>query len=299
MPASAILPASVNDYLAHLHHERHLATLTLAHYQRDLTEFCTFCEHQQLLLTDVNAKDIRAFIAEKHRGGLSGTSLRRKLSAIRGLYRYLLREKLLTSNPAELVQAPKSKNRIPQVMDVDQTVQLLEQTPNDPLEIRDQAMLELFYSCGLRLAELISLRLQDLNIADNSIRVCGKGGKTRLLPIGRYARQSLERWLVQRENIARSEATTVFVSRRGWALTARAVQKRLQRWAVRHENNGKLHPHLLRHCFASHLLESSSDLRAVQELLGHSDIRTTQIYTHLDFQHLAKVYDAAHPRAKK
>jgi integrase/recombinase XerC len=187
---------------------------------------------------------------------------------------------------------------LPGTLDVDQVAGLLDCFPADILEVRDHAMLELLYSSGLRLAELVSLQLKDLDLPDASVRVSGKGNKTRLLPVGSQACKVLQHWLWQRSTLAKPEEDAVFVSRLGYALTPRAVQQRFVRWALRQGVPEHLHPHLLRHSFASHLLESSGDLRAVQELLGHADINTTQIYTHLDFQHLAKVYDAAHPRAK-
>lgn len=287
-------------YLAHLAQERCLAVLTIEHYRRDLDAFVAFYETQRL--SDWNAvtvQHIRAFIAEGHRAGLSGRSLQRRLSALRGFFQYLIREGRIEQNPAQLVRAPKSLRSLPRTLDADQAARLLDQAPQDVLEARDHAMLELFYSSGLRLAELVKLRLNDLDLADASVRVTGKGGKTRLLPVGRYARSALERWLELRSQLAAADEATLFVGRRGQALTPRAVQRRLSRWALKYGAEAHLHPHLLRHSFASHLLESSGDLRAVQELLGHADIATTQIYTHLDFQHLAKVYDAAHPRAKR
>lgn len=287
-------------YLTHLSQERCLSKLTVTHYRRDLETFAVFCQKQELIdWQQITVKHIRTFIAEQHRRGLSGRSLQRCLSAIRGFFDFLIRENQLTANPAKTVRAPKSPRRLPSTLDVDQTIQLLNQTPKGNLEMRDHAMWELLYSAGLRLAELISLQLQDLDLKDRSVRVKGKGGKTRLLPVGRQACESLQRWLTQRSQLAKSDENRVFVSRFGRGLTARAVQQRLARWALHYGASYPVHPHLLRHAFASHLLESSGDLRAVQELLGHADIRTTQIYTHLDFQHLADVYDAAHPRARK
>lgn len=287
-------------YIAHLSQQCRLATLTVDNYRRDLKAFAEFCTAQGLTAwEEVTVQHVRAFVAQRHREGLSGRSLQRALSTLRGFFNYLVREGLTGHNPAQLVRAPKTPRKLPHALDVDQVMQLLDGTPQTGLEVRDQAMLELFYSSGLRLAELVSLRLRDLDLADASVRVVGKGSKTRLAPIGSSARQALERWLPLRETLAQVDEDAVFVGRRGRRLTPRAVQLRLARWALRHQAESRLHPHMLRHSFASHLLESSGDLRAVQELLGHADISTTQIYTHLDFQHLAKVYDAAHPRAKK
>ena len=286
-------------YLAHLRDERRLATHTVDSYRRDLLEFDAFCANYNINLVQVTAKEVRTFIVERHRHGLKGRSLQRKLAALRGLFHYLIREGVVAHNPAQLVQAPKSPPRLPAVPDVDQTVSLLEHTSADILELRDHAILELLYSSGLRLSELTTLRLADLDLNADIVRVTGKGSKVRLAPIGQYAHRALSRWLGRRGELAKAETQAVFVGRRGRALTPRAVQLRCKRWVQRHSVDIELHPHLLRHAFASHLLESSGDLRAVQELLGHADISTTQIYTHLDFQHLAQVYDAAHPRARK
>jgi integrase/recombinase XerC len=288
-------------YLAHLAGERRLANHTVASYRRDLMSLLEFCERQAVMAWEnLTVQQMRAFVAEKHRGGLSGRSLQRLLSAVRGFFRYLVREELLNHNPAQVVSTPKSPRRLPRALDVDQTARLLNEAPgNEALELRDHAILELFYSSGLRVSELVALRLEDLDLADATVRVTGKGAKIRVVPVGAKARQVLRRWLGARKALARPDERAVFVGRRGRVLTPRAVQLRLERWAVRHGVDHPLYPHLLRHSFASHLLESSGDLRAVQELLGHADIGTTQIYTHLDFQHLAKVYDAAHPRAKK
>lgn len=292
--------ASLDLYFTHLSQERCLSKLTVTHYRRDLETFAAFCQKKELQnWQQITVKHIRAFIAERHRQGLGGRSLQRCLSAMRGFLDFLIRENQLTVNPAKTIRAPKSPRRLPVTLDVDQTTQLLDQTPKDKLEVRDHAMWELLYSAGLRLAELVSLRLEDLDLKDRSVRVRGKGNKTRLLPVGRQACQCLQDWLTQRSQWAKPDEDRVFVSRLGRGLTPRAVQQRLTRWGLCYGTGYPVHPHLLRHAFASHLLESSGDLRAVQELLGHADIRTTQIYTHLDFQHLADVYDAAHPRAKR
>lgn len=290
----------MEKFLLHLAQERRLSPHTVVNYRRDLEAFQAFCDRQGIAGWEaVTVPHIRAFIAADHRAGLGGRSLQRRLSAIRSFFHYLIREGRVAANPALAVRAPKAERPLPQVLDVDQTMQLLDQPPQDALEVRDHAMLELLYSAGLRLAELVSLRLPDLDLEDACVRVTGKGDKTRLAPVGRCARTALANWLAQRAALAPPAETALFVSRQGRPLTPRSVQKRLTRWALKHGADRPLHPHLLRHSFASHLLESSGDLRAVQELLGHADISTTQIYTHLDFQQLAKVYDAAHPRAKK
>lgn len=288
-------------YLARLGSVRRLSAHTIAGYRRDLAVLLDFCAGRDLKAwEEVAVSHIRAFVAEQHRCGLSGRSLQRRLSTIRGFFRFLMEEGYpVVVNPAQAVRAPRSPRRLPATLDTDQLAQLLDQSPENTLDVRDHAMLELFYSSGLRLAELVSLRLEDLDLADASIRVTGKGNKTRLVPVGRKALAALTHWLKCRVGLAQSDEPAVFVSRFGGAMTARAVQQRLARWGLCHGAEGHLHPHLLRHSFASHLLESSGDLRAVQELLGHADLSTTQVYTHLDFQHLAKVYDATHPRAKK
>jgi integrase/recombinase XerC len=218
---------------------------------------------------------------------------------LRSLFRYLLREAVVAHNPVQGVRAPKSKKRLPTTLSAESLGGMLDTEATDPLEIRDLAILELFYSSGLRLAELVSLDLGQFERSDHTLVVTGKGAKTRQLPVGRQALDAVQRWLRVRAHLAQPEEQALFVSQRGQRISARAVQARVARWATTRGAPQHLHPHMLRHSFASHLLESSGDLRAVQELLGHADITTTQIYTHLDFQHLAQVYDDAHPRAKK
>jgi integrase/recombinase XerC len=221
------------------------------------------------------------------------------LSATRAFYRYLIGEGVAQYNPAEGVQAPKSPKKLPKLLDVDQAAQLLEIDDKDPLAIRDKAILELMYSSGLRLSELVMLNIDSLDLADAMVTVVGKGKKTRAVPIGEQARKAIKQWLKIRDNMANDEEFAVFVSQRGNRISRRSIQQRLKLWAKKQGITNLVNPHMLRHSFASHLLESSGDLRAVQELLGHADISTTQVYTHLDFQHLANVYDDAHPRARK
>lgn len=284
----------------HLRDERRLSPLTGQHYARDLDHFAAFCNDNGVVSWgDVNAHQVRAFIALRHRRGLSGRSLQRQLSAIRGLYHFLLREGAADHNPAQDIRAPKSARKLPQPLDVDQMAKLLEIEGSAPLSVRDRAIMELLYSSGLRLAELISLDVADLDRRDAVVRVTGKGAKTRIVPVGRQALSALHAWLRLRPEMAGDTETALFVGRQGRRLSPRGVQQRLRHWGLRQGMASRVHPHKLRHSFASHLLESSGDLRAVQELLGHADIATTQIYTHLDFQHLARVYDRAHPRARK
>ena len=268
----------IERYLTHLARERRLSELTIEHYRRDLELLREFCDEQQMTAwKNVTVQQIRRLVAAKHRAGLSGRSLQRLLSAIRGFFRYLMREGQSEHNPALSVRAPKTPRHLPKALDADHMTCLLEQSLDDDLELRDHAMLELFYSSGLRLSELATLQLEHLDLADGSVRITGKGAKTRLVPVGSKARAALRDWLELRRTLAVSEETAVFVSKRGRMLTPRAIQQRLQRWALRYGTGESLHPHLLRHSFATHLLESSGDLRAVQELLGHTDIGTTQI----------------------
>jgi len=290
----------LEQFLDHLRDERRLSPRTVLNYRRDLEQVLGWLEAQGVTgWADLDSHRVRAYIAGRHRAGLAAKSLQRELSALRSLYRYLLREGLARNNPAQGVRAPKVRRKLPVTLDADQMGRLLDQGADDPLELRDLAMLELFYSSGLRLAELVSVDLGDIDPADASLEVTGKGAKSRRVPVGGKALAALRRWLEVRGALANSQEPALFVSRRGNRIHPRTVQARVSRWAVAKGAPRGLHPHLMRHSFASHLLESSGDLRAVQELLGHADIATTQIYTHLDFQHLARVYDQAHPRARK
>jgi integrase/recombinase XerC len=285
------------DYLAH---ERRLSPNTVAAYRRDLDAFATeLARHGIDDPRRVDEHHVRGLITRRHRQGLGPRSIQRLLSAIRSYYRYLMREGLADANPAAAVKAPRAGKKLPATLDTDTVARLLDFEPRTPLEIRDKAMLELFYSSGLRLSELATLHWNQLDTSSGLLRVTGKGNKTRLVPIGSYAAQALEAWRRVRGNFAGFEEPSVFVSQRGQPISVRTVQARIRHWARKQGIPQQVHPHLLRHSFASHLLESSGDLRAVQELLGHADISTTQVYTHLDFQHLARVYDKAHPRAKK
>jgi integrase/recombinase XerC len=291
----------LSDFFDQLTVEKRASEHTVKSYQRDikhLTHYCT--EKSMSQWTDLKQSDIRAHIAGRHRQGIGSTSLRRELSAIRSFYNFLLKKRLADCNPAQYIKAPKQARKLPKTLDVDQINGLLEAGTNSALEIRDLAMFELFYSSGLRLGELAALNLNDVDLPDNSLIVrTGKGGKSRILPIGSKAVTAINNWLQQRlKNVAVSESA-LFVSTRGTRLGQRSIELRLEQWCKKKGIAEHIHPHMLRHSFASHLLESSQDLRAVQELLGHSNISTTQIYTHLDFQHLADVYDKAHPRAKK
>ncbi len=288
------------DFFTQMEIEKRVSIHTLTNYQRDLCHLTDFCKKQKIEhWSELQSNDIRQHVANRHRQGLSSTSLQRELSAMRGFYNYLLKNNLVTLNPAQYVKAPKSIRKLPKTLDVDQVGGLLDAGTDSVLEVRDLAMFELFYSSGLRLSELVDLNLSDLDLSDKSLRVqAGKGGKSRILPIGTKAILAIQQWLQHR--VARNELElAVFLSKNGDRLCQRSVQYRLKQWCIKKGISQHVHPHALRHSFASHLLQSSQDLRAVQELLGHSNISSTQIYTHLDFEHLANVYDNAHPRAKK
>lgn len=300
----------IDDFLFHLQNERRLSPHTLSNYQRDLRGVVTFCDGASVIdWLSLDAKHVRSYLAARHRQGIGGRSLARALSTLRSFLRFLIREGRLKKNVAQGVQAPKAPRKLPEPLDVDEMTRLLlpPMSPSasssaeveSPLVLRDTAMLELMYSAGLRLAELVSLNLGEIDLAEGSVAVTGKGGKTRLVPVGRYAREALIKWQAARVALANVDEPALFVSKRGGRLTPRAVQQRFRQRGVQQGLESRVHPHKLRHAFASHLLESSGDLRAVQELLGHADIATTQIYTHLDFQHLSEVYDKAHPRARK
>jgi len=289
----------LDAYFEHLRSARQLSGHSLDGYRRDLNKLLTYCEREKIAEWNaLQGRHLRQLVGELHRQGQSSRSLARLLSSVRGLYRHLNQEGLCQHDPATGLSAPKGERRLPKLLDTDRAMQLLDGgVEDDFIGLRDQAMLELFYSSGLRLSELVSLNLDQLDLPAGMVRVLGKGNKVRELPVGRKAREALQAWLPVRA-LANPADGAVFIGQQGRRLGARAVQVRVRQAGVR-ELGQHLHPHMLRHSFASHLLESSQDLRSVQELLGHADIGTTQIYTHLDFQHLAKVYDQAHPRAKR
>ena len=291
--------AWIGRYLAHLRTERRLSPHTDAAYRRDLDALTAYCDGEKLgHWKQLDSFHVRTFAAREHRDGLGPRSVQRRLSALRGFFNYLIREGVIKSNPAAEIRAPKAAKRLPKTLDVDQVASLMERRAPDELSRRDLAMLELLYSSGLRLSELAGLDVADLDLADRTVRVLGKGSKTRILPVGKQAIAAIRAWLADRPGLAKGGAA-LFVGRNGERLGARAIQKRIGRWATAAGLGVPLHPHLLRHSFATHLLESSRDLRGVQELLGHADISTTQVYTHLDFAHLARIYDESHPRAKR
>lgn len=269
-------------------------------YRRDLNEFSGLLAAQDIgNWGDVDTQHVRALIAGLHRAGMSSPSLARKLSSLRVFYNFLIECRRVDSNPALEVRAPKQARKLPKVLDVDQATRLLDVRPGSFLSTRDLAMWELMYSSGLRVSELVQIKLEDLDLKTGEVRVMGKGNKERVVPVGKVAIAAIQSWMKLRQSVVNNDESSLFVSQKGRCLGTRNVQKRLRKWGLEQGIEVPIHPHMLRHSFASHLLESSGDLRAVQELLGHSNISTTQIYTHLDFQHLADVYDAAHPRAKR
>ena len=317
-PRAATLAASelklVERYLTSLRHERRLSPHTGSGYRRDLTAFGAWCARQGVSgWAALDAAQVRSYAAAEYRDGLGARSIQRRLSALRGFFRFLMHEGVTQCNPAADIRAPRGARRLPATLDVDRMTRLLEGSarpaaraapaaggePHDWLALRDHAMLELFYSSGLRLSELTGLDLADLDLKDRTVRVLGKGARTRIVPVGAKAVTALGAWLRERPGRTTAGETAVFVGRRGRRLKARAVQLRVAAWARSKGLDVHVHPHLFRHSFATHLLESSQDLRGVQELLGHANIGTTQVYTHLDFQHLARVYDKAHPRARR
>jgi len=298
-PAPAAGPAQqlLQGYIDHLAHERRLAAHTTKNYRRDIEALLEFAGEKSA--DGLTAHDIRRCIAQLHGQGLDGRSLARMLSAWRGFYHYLARDHGCKQNPCLGIRAPKSAKRLPNALSPDEARQLVEIDATDALAVRDRAMLELFYSSGLRLSELTGLAPGDVNFSDATVRVTGKGSKTRIVPVGSHAVKALRKWLAQRAAIAGLDAEALFVNPKGRRLGPRTVQLCVQRRAQQQGIASRVHPHMLRHSFASHVLQSSSDLRAVQEMLGHASISTTQVYTQLDFQHLAKIYDNAHPRARK
>lgn len=298
-PAPAAGPAQqlLQGYIDHLAHERRLAAHTTKNYRRDIDALLEFVGDTSP--AGLTAHDIRRCIAQLHGQGLDGRSLARMLSAWRGFYHYLARDHGCKQNPCLGIRAPKSAKRLPHALSPDEARQLVEIDATDALAVRDKAMLELFYSSGLRLSELTGLAPDDVNFSDATVRVTGKGSKTRIVPVGSHAAKALRAWLAQRAVIPGIDERALFVNRQGRRLGPRAVEDRVRRRAQQQGIASRVHPHMLRHSFASHVLQSSSDLRAVQEMLGHASISTTQMYTQLDFQHLAKIYDAAHPRAKR
>lgn len=291
------IPPTLQGYLAYLHNERNYSPLTAENYARDIRRLFSLAGSTPL--PDLKSHHIRRYIGQLHSSGLGGRSLARILSAWRSFYAYLMRDHGCASNPCVGLRAPKAPKTLPHALSPDEAVRLVEMPADTPLDIRDKAMFELLYSSGLRLAELVSLDPGDMDFADACVRVTGKGSKTRIVPLGSHAISALQNWLAVRSQLASPDETALFVGKSGQRISPRTVQHQLRQWGVKQGIASGVHPHLLRHSFATHVLQSSGDLRAVQEMLGHASISTTQVYTHLDFQYLAKIYDGAHPRARK
>ncbi len=291
---------SENDYLArylsYLATERRLSRYTCENYARDVKALLELAGTNPL--KDLQIQHIRRYVAQLHARGLSGKTLARMLSAWRGYYHYLARGHGFSHNPCQGLRAPKSAKHLPHALSPDEANRLVEIPVEGPKALRDKAILELFYSSGLRLSELSGLRVEDVNLGDATVRVTGKGNKTRIVPVGSHAITAIRAWLEERNKLF-GRQSALFPGKNGKPLSQRTIQYCVRQWAVKQGVSGNVHPHVLRHSFASHVLQSSGDLRAVQEMLGHASISTTQVYTHLDFQYLAKAYDKAHPRAKK
>jgi integrase/recombinase XerC len=288
------------DYLAALKHQRRLAPATLENYGRAINILLTLRERKPLAALEPT--EVRRAIAMLHAKGLAPRTLALVLSAWRGWFRWLARHRGFSANPVLGIRAPRAGRALPKALSVESTQRLLDgEKEATPLALRDRAMFELLYSSGLRLAELVALNVNDgrLDLRQGEVTVTGKGAKTRTIPVGAKAREALDAWLAMRAQVARPAEKALFVGARGERISRAVVGARLAAWARRSGLAERVHPHMLRHSFATHMLQSSQDLRAVQELLGHASISTTQIYTHLDYQALAKVYDAAHPRARK
>ena len=289
----------IEEYKKFISFEKRLSPSSVKSYLRDINELLKLDKNKKL--DSYTLEDIRKNISILHSKGLGGKSLSRVISSWRGLFNFLIHKYNFKKNPTIGIKAPKSKKLLPQTLSVDQTLKLVDIKDDSFLGIRDHAILELFYSSGLRLSELVNINKNDINFDDGIISVTGKGNKERVVPVGSFASEAIHKWLKIRKNISNlsPENKILFLSQNAKKLTPRAIQYRLKFWAIKQGIPENIHPHLLRHSFASHLLQSSQDLRAVQDLLGHANISTTQIYTHLDFQHLAKIYDKSHPRAKK
>ncbi len=294
-----LLEATLREFADYLQYERRASTHTLSNYQRDLRSLSEYCQQQQLSLEQLRPHHIRQLLNQRRRQNLSPRSLQRWLSALKSFFLFALKQKRISLNPCTGIQAPKAQKTLPKALDADQAIRFVEVSGEDFIARRDRACVELFYSSGLRLSELVSLNWQDVHAGQAQLRVTGKGGKTRELPVGKPALQALNSWRLMQQSQCGDQVEAIFTSQQGKRLTARAIQARFAKLSISQDVDQPVHPHMLRHSFASHLLESSGDLRGVQELLGHANLSTTQIYTHLDFQHLAKVYDQAHPRARR
>lgn len=290
--------AQLASFSQHIHTARNLSPLTTKNYLRDLSRLQSLLSDPAIaILSDIDTQHIRSALTTLHKNGLSNASLQRWLSSVRTFFRYALQKQWLSNNPVDGLQAPAKAKKLPRLLDADQAIQLVSIEGDGWHSLRDRALLELLYSSGLRLAEIANVDIGDIHFGEATVRVTGKGDKTRLIPVGSCALKAIEHWLKVRSERALENEKALFVSQRGKRISHRAIQQRVKLIAQRQGISQPIHPHMLRHSFASHMLESSGDLRGVQELLGHANLSTTQIYTHLDFQHLAKTYDSAHPRA--
>ncbi len=295
----------LTEYLEFLNFERGLSPLTRENYARDITQLIKLAD--STALNALQNMHIRRFIASLHSKGLGGKSIARMLSSWRGFFEFLVNRKGFTQNPVIGLRAPKSPKTLPQALSIEQAVKLVDISDDAVLSVRDHAILELFYSSGLRLSEVVNLNIDALDFTEGTVIVTGKGNKTRIVPMGAHAMQAIQTWLKNRADILMNKASlidkssekAVFIGLQGRRVSARNLQYRIKEWSIKQGINSSVHPHMLRHSFATHVLQSSGDLRAVQEMLGHANISTTQVYTHLDYQHLTKVYDDAHPRARK
>ncbi len=297
---SGVIDKQLELFIAYLSNEKRYSQHTIKAYQRDILQYTQWLldQDEQVIFNNSRSQHLQRYAAHQNRQGLSPRSLQRKLSSLRSYFNYLLKNELILSNPALDIHTPKPAKKLPAALDFELINRLLSLPDDSSIALRDKAIMELFYSSGLRLSELSSLDLDSL-LSDNTVQVVGKGNKERRVPIGSYALESIQKWLAVRAESVNVKETALFTSNRGTRLSTRSIQQRINHWQKKLGIEQHIHPHKFRHSFASHILESSGDLRAVQELLGHADISTTQVYTHLDFQHLASVYDQAHPRATK
>lgn len=294
------LSSVYEQFLRYIQVERRLSPVTITGYRRQLSALAQMMVAMKITdWSSLESQHVRMLLAKSHRSGLQPTSLALRFSALRSFLDWQVAQKMREVNPAKGIRTPKAGRHLPKNMDVDEVSQLMNIDLKDPLSVRDRTMLEVMYGAGLRLSELIGLNLNDIDLQEGEVRVLGKGSKERKVPLGRKAVEWLQNWLPMRELYSPEDKAIFISTQSGKRLSVRSVQKRFEIWGVKQGVNSHVNPHKLRHSFATHLLESSGDLRAVQELLGHANLSTTQVYTHLDFQHLAKVYDAAHPRAKR
>jgi integrase/recombinase XerC len=289
----------LNQYLDFLHFERGLSDNTRNNYARDIEQLIRLS--QATALSNLQITQIRKYVAILHGNGLGGKSIARMLSSWRGFFDYLVQRHQFKHNPVIGMRAPKSPKTLPQALSIEQASKLVDIAEDDTLSLRDHAILELFYSSGLRLSELVGLNIDHIDFAEGTVIVTGKGNKTRIVPLGAHAANAIQMWLpVRAQMLTRNPSEkAVFISKQGRRISGRNIEYRMKAWSIKQGLHTSVHPHMLRHSFATHVLQSSGDLRAVQEMLGHANISTTQVYTHLDYQHLTKVYDSAHPRAKK